>query len=144
MLFSSPVISTAGEEKSSQAMPLGKVLEIVTQTHPEVLEAQRRYSSVLGERSIATRGYLPTIGTELMAGQEITDGVAFNDKRENLAASSATLYARQNLYNGGKTSAFVQETEARILAAAYEVLTLAVLIIPSLSVFVTPFMEYMP
>ncbi len=125
MLFTRPVIVTAGEDNPSQAMPLRKVLALVTRTHPEILEAQRRYNSALGERSIATSGYLPKIGTELTAGQEISDGVASNDNHENLTASSATLYARQNLYNGGKTSAFVHETDARILAAAYEVLTVA-------------------
>lgn len=125
MVFSRPVIVSAGEDTPSQAMPLGEVLTLVTRTHPEILEAQRRYKSALGERSIATSGYRPKIGTELAAGQEITDGEASNDEHENLTASSATLYARQNLYNGGKTTAFVQETEARILAAAYEVLTVA-------------------
>lgn len=125
MLFGGPGLVTAGEDKPSQAMPLKKVLEMVTRTHPEILEAQRRYNSVVAERSIATSGYMPKIGTELTAGQEVTDGVASNDKRENLTASTATLYARQNLYNGGKTTAFVRETDARILAAAYEVLNVA-------------------
>ncbi|MCP4118078.1 MAG: TolC family outer membrane protein [Desulfobacteraceae bacterium] len=125
MLFSSPVLVIAGEDKPSQPIPLSQVLEIVTRTHPEILEAQRRYGSVLGERSIATSGFLPKIGTELTAGQEITDGEASNDERENLTAGTATLYARQNLYNGGKTTAFVHETDARILSAGYEVLTVA-------------------
>ncbi|MEE4114435.1 MAG: TolC family protein, partial [Desulfobacteraceae bacterium] len=89
------------------------------------MEALSQYRSVQSERSIATSGYWPTIGTELSGGREFTDGVDTNDERESLTASSATLYARQNLFSGGRTSAFVNETDARILAAAYEVLNVA-------------------
>jgi len=118
-------IVNAEEENKSQKMTLEKVLEIVTETNPEIIEARTRYRSVLGERSIATSGYLPKVGTELTLGQEMTEGVDTNDSRENLTASTATLYARQNLYSGGKTSAFINETDARILAAAYDTLNIA-------------------
>jgi len=102
-------------------MPLHEILEIVTETNPEILEALERYHSVKAERTIATSGYWPKVGAELAAGPEVTEGVLTNDVRENLNAATATLYARQNLWNGGKTTAFVEETDARILAAAYEV-----------------------
>ncbi len=88
-------------------MSLKQVLTIVTDTHPEILEMRSRYRSILAERSIAKSGYLPKIGTTLAAGQEVTDGEDTNNNRENLTVATATLYARQNLYNGGKTSAFV-------------------------------------
>ena len=94
----------------------------MVQTDPEILEALSRYRSVLKERPIATSGYYPKIGTELTAGPEFTDGIASNNNRVSLTAATATLYLRQNLYNGGKTAVFIKETDARILAAAYEVL----------------------
>lgn len=126
MLLPAPWVNAMdGDEKASGGMTLNRVLEIITQTHPEILEALSRYNSVLAERSIATSGYLPKVGTELSLGQEVTDGVDTNDNRENLTVTTATLYARQNLYNGGKTKAFIDETDARILAAAYDALNIA-------------------
>ncbi|MBU1169546.1 MAG: TolC family outer membrane protein [Proteobacteria bacterium] len=125
MIIGRSITIMAEEGDTSSKMTLARVLEIVTETNPEILEAQTRYRSVFGERSIASSGYLPKVGTELTLGQEVTDGVDTNDTRENLTVSTATLYARQNLYNGGKTKAFVNETDARILAAAYDTLNVA-------------------
>ena len=115
----------ADAESAARPMALHEVLEIVTKTNPEILEALERYHSVKAERSIATSGYWPQVGAELLAGPEVTDGNDTNDVQKNLTASTATLYARQNLWNGGKTKAFVNETDARILAAAYEVANVA-------------------
>ncbi|MCP4342200.1 MAG: TolC family protein [Desulfobulbaceae bacterium] len=120
-----PVLLFAGEPPAANIVNLQEVLENITQTDPAILEALKQYQSVLAERSIATSEYYPTIGTELSTGPERTDGVDTNDDQENLVASRATLFARQNLFNGGKTTAFVEETDARIQAAAYEVLNVA-------------------
>ncbi len=113
----------ADENETASLMPLNEILEIVIKTNPEILEAQERYLSVSEERSIATSGYWPKLGAEMSAGPEVTDGVDTNYNREDLVAATATVYARQNLFNGRKTSAFVNETDARILSAAYEVTT---------------------
>lgn len=92
----------AGDNDLADArMPLHEILEIVTKTNPEILEAMEQYRSVKAERSIATSGYWPTVGTELSAGPEVTDGLDTNNIREDLTAATATLYARQNLFNGG-------------------------------------------
>ena len=125
LLLGSPVAASTGEDPILKPLALAEVLKNIIETDPEIREALREYRSVQAERSIATSGYWPTIGTELSAGREITDGVDTNDERESLTASSATVFARQNLFNGGKTTAFVNETDARILAAAYEVLNVA-------------------
>ena len=108
-----------------QTVSLQQVLENITQTDPSILEAMKQYQSVLAERGIAESEYYPIVGTEISAGPERTDGVDTNDVEENLIATDASLFARQNLYNGGKTTAFVKETDARIQAAAYEVLNVA-------------------
>ena len=118
-------VSIAGDEGKPPLMPLHEVLEVVTKTNPEILEAIECYHSVKAERSIATAGYWPEVGTELAAGPEVTDGIQTNNTRENLTAATATLYARQNLWSGGRTKAFVDETDARILAVAYEVMNVA-------------------
>lgn len=106
-------------------MPLDEILRDVIETNPEIIEARDNYDSVVKEMSIAKAGYYPQIGTELSAGPEVTDGVDTNDVREDYIASKAVLFARQNLFKGGETKAFVEETDARILAAAYEVITVA-------------------
>jgi len=125
LLLGGVAFATVVDKQVATPLPLSEVLTIVTRTDPEIMEALSQYRSVQSERSIATSGYWPTIGTELSGGREFTDGVDTNDERESLTASSATLYARQNLFSGGRTSAFVGETDARILAAAYEVLNVA-------------------
>lgn len=127
MLFSLTLsgLLVAGDLQASNVMSLQGVLEDITQTDPSILEAYQRYKSILAERGIAESEKYPTIGTALTAGMERTDGVPTNDREENLAATTATLFARQNLYNGGRTKAFVAETDARILAAAYDVLNAA-------------------
>ena len=122
-LLTGGVSTAADETKIPSHISLNEILEDVIKTNPEILEAQEHYRSVVEERSIATSGYLPKIGVELTAGPEVTKGVDTNDERENLFASTAALYARQNIFNGGKTAAFVKETDARILSAAYEVIT---------------------
>ena len=118
-------VAIAGDKHEPPLMPLHEILEVVTKTNPEILEALERYHSVKAERSIATAGYWPEVGTELAAGPEVTDGIQTGNVRENLTAATATLYARQNLWSGGRTKAFVNETDARILAAAYEVMNVA-------------------
>ncbi len=115
----------AGQLSDSNVVKLANVLDNITRTDPSILEALKKYQSVQAERSIAASEYYPTIGTSLTTGPERTKGVPTNDLEENLLATTASLFARQNLYNGGKTAAFVKETDARILAAAYDVLTVA-------------------
>lgn len=123
LLFGGATGVIAGEGPTATSLPLNDVLTLVTQTNPEIMEAVSQYRSVLAERSIATSGYWPTVGTELSGGPEVTGGAGSpGNESDRRIASQATLYARQNLFNGGKTSAFVKETDARILAAAYEVL----------------------
>jgi outer membrane protein, adhesin transport system len=125
LIFVFPALLYAGEPPAVNIVSLQEVLENITRTDPSILEAYNQYQSVLAERSIATSEYYPTVGTVLSTGPERTNGVTTNDKEENLIATNATLFARQNLYNGGKTTAFVEETDARIKAAAYEVLNAA-------------------
>lgn len=120
-----PVFVSAEGVTGLQVVTLQQVLEDVSKTNPAILEALKQYESVLAERSIATSEYYPTVGTEITVGPENTNGVVTNDEEENFVATTATLYARQNLFNGGKTTAFVKETDARIKAAAYEVLNVA-------------------
>ena len=115
----------ASENNLLTPMPLNKILEDIIKTNPEILEARDIYNSVVEERSIAKSGYYPKIGIELSAGPESTDGVTTNDKQVDYLTSRALLFARQNIYNGGKTKSFVEETDARILSAAYEVITIA-------------------
>ena len=114
-----------GEHASGNIIALKEVLAETSGRHPEIREALSNYRSVLAERSIAASGYWPTVGTEIAGGPESTKGPGTDDRQEDLTAFSATLYARQNLYAGGGTDAFVKETDARVQAAAYEVLTVA-------------------
>lgn len=104
---------------------LDEVLVDITKTDPQILEAIKQYESVVAERKIAFSEYLPTIGTELSGGPEWIDDETSSNSSEEFLTAQATLYARQNLFNGFKTSAYVDEVDARIQAAAHEVLNVA-------------------
>ncbi len=116
---------SASENEVTGPMPLNVILADILKTNPEIIEAKENYNSVVKELSIAKSGYYPKIGAEVSAGPEITDGTNTNNQSETYIAKRAVAYARQNLFNGGETKAFVAETDARILAAAYEVITVA-------------------
>jgi len=124
-LLNGGVGAVADAKTPLSPIPLNEILADVITTNPEIIEARDHYQSVVEERSIATSGYYPKIGGEVTAGPEYTKGVDTNYEDEDYLASTALLYARQNLFNGGKTKAFVAETDARIIAAAYEVITVA-------------------
>ncbi|NDY72146.1 TolC family protein [Desulfobacter hydrogenophilus] len=129
-VFSVCLVSYAGAVIASEAgnldpMPLNDILKDIIKTNPDIIATRDNYRSVLEELSIAESGYYPKIGAEVSVGPEITDGVDTNDQREDYIASRALIYLRQNLFKGGETKAFVEETDARILSAAYEVVTVA-------------------
>jgi adhesin transport system outer membrane protein len=80
---------------------------------------------VVEEVGVAKSGYKPTVGTDLSIGREINDGVSAGGEKRSLTATRADIYAKQNLYNGRGTESYVDETKARVMAAAYEVLNVA-------------------
>ncbi|MCG8553184.1 MAG: TolC family protein, partial [Desulfobacterales bacterium] len=116
---------TASEAGNLDPMPLNDILKDIIKTNPEIIAAKDNYRSVLEELSIAKSGYFPKIGAEASVGPEVTDGVDTNYQNEDYIASRALIYLRQNIFKGGETKAFVEETDARILSAAYEVVTVA-------------------
>jgi outer membrane protein, adhesin transport system len=113
------------ENTNITIVTLKEVLQSVANTNPEIKEAISNYESIKAEKSIAKQGYRPTIGTEIVAGREYTDGTPTGYKEETYTSKTATVYARQNLYKGGETIAFNKETDARIKAAAYNALNVA-------------------
>lgn len=115
----------ASEAGNLDPIPLNEILKDIIKTNPEIIAAKDNYRSVLEELSIAKSGYYPKIGAEASMGPEVTDGVDTNYQNEDYVASRALIYLRQNLFKGGETKAFVEETDARILSAAYEVVTVA-------------------
>nr|WP_320192291.1 TolC family outer membrane protein [uncultured Desulfobacter sp.] len=115
----------ASETGNLEPIPLNEILKDIIKTNPDIIAAKNNYRSVLEELSIAKSGYYPKIGAEASIGPEVTDGVDTNYQNEDYIASRALIYLRQNLFKGGETKAFVEETDARILSAAYEVVTVA-------------------
>ncbi len=117
--------ATASESMPHDSIPLNDILKDIIETNPDIIAAKANYRSVLEELSIAKSGYFPKIGAEASIGPEVTDGIDTNDQSEEYIASRALIYLRQNIFKGGETKAFVEETDARILSAAYEVITVA-------------------
>lgn len=110
---------------SVQLLPLSDVLRDVVKTNPEILESMHRYQSIERELGLAKSGYKPTLDGEVSIGQEVTKGYDTNYDSKDLTGKRAGIYARQNVFSGMHTSSYVKETEARVKAAAYDVLNVA-------------------
>jgi adhesin transport system outer membrane protein len=106
-------------------VPLEDVLKELVITNPEILEALRRYESIKAEIGASKSGFKPNISAEASIGPEVTKGYDNDYERTDLVGSRAGIYARQNIFSGMHTSNYVKETEARIKAAAYDVLDTA-------------------
>jgi len=115
----------AADKLVVEPLPLGSVMREIVMSHPSVQEAIHVYESVQHEVESAKGGYKPTIGTEASVGQQYNKGVSSNEETRNLTASTAGVYAKQNLFDGFGTENYVGETKARMLAAAYEALNTA-------------------
>jgi len=115
----------AKELADTEQIPLSNILRELVQSNPEIRESIEVYEGVKEEIEFAKSGYRPSIGVELSGGQQVTDGVASDEERRDLTASTAGIYARQNLFRGKGTEHHLGETKARKLAAAYEVLNVA-------------------
>ncbi|MGE4317632.1 MAG: TolC family protein [Deferribacterales bacterium] len=97
----------------------------ISRTNPEILESVKVYESVKDELKLAQAGYNPTLSASLSGGREVTQGIDTNDEKVSLTASTATLAARINLFNGFGTTNYVNETKARMVAAAFDVMNTA-------------------
>lgn len=125
LFFSGNLFAESDPVEKMEFVPLEVVLQDVLETNPDIIEAKGIYRATVSERSIAKSGYYPTIGAEVSAGPEVTDGYSTDYESEEYLATRAVIYARQNLFKGGETKNFVAETDARILAAAWDVVTIA-------------------
>lgn len=108
-----------------QKMSLDSVLREVVMSNPRIQEALKNYSSIKEEVEAAKSGYRPKVGTSLSVGREVTDGVGSGENYRNQKAGTASLYAKQKLFDGGGTESYVDETKSRMMAAAYQALDTA-------------------
>ncbi|WDP89259.1 MAG: TolC family outer membrane protein [Desulfobacter sp.] len=108
-----------------EALSLDQALKTAAGTNPQIKEALEDYQSIVAERKIARKGYRPTLGVEAYTGPKYTNGVPTGFESDKLWENSATAYIRQNLFEGFGTQSYIDETEARIKSAAYNVLNTA-------------------
>jgi len=120
-----PISSFAEDKEIKEQVTLTELLKEVSVKHPEILESVRVYEGVKEEIGIAKSEYKPTIATEFSAGQEVTDGISTDYDRKDLTVGTAGIYARQNLFKGGGTGHYMDETKARAMSAAYHTLDVA-------------------
>jgi adhesin transport system outer membrane protein len=111
--------------QAMESISLDDALMSVAKTDPQIKESIETYNSIVAERKVARKGYRPTLGLDAYTGPKYTDGVPTNNESEHLWENSATAYLRQNLFEGFGTDAYIDETEARIKSAAYDVLNTA-------------------
>jgi adhesin transport system outer membrane protein len=126
-LFSSTKVTRAEENvvTDNNMLTLKEVLEFTVKRHPEILESIKIYESVRAELGIAKSGFKPSMTASASAGQEYTNGEDTNNESKNLFATTATITAKQNLFNGFATTEYIKETQARTISAAYTALDTA-------------------
>jgi len=116
---------SAASVQAMEGLRLDDALMGVAKTNPQIKESLETYESIVAERKIARKGYRPTVGVEAYTGPKYTDGVPTGFESDQLWENSATAYIRQNLFEGYGTENYIDETEARIKSAAYDVLNTA-------------------
>ena len=89
--------------------------------HPEVKEKIHVYRQVLSDRNIAESGWRPSVDLEASTGAYSTESPFTGNQTEDYNSSNVELSVTQNLFNGYDTTYQIEQTEARIRAALFDV-----------------------
>jgi outer membrane protein, adhesin transport system len=89
--------------------------------HPEVKEKIHLYRQVANDREIATGGWLPSVDLEASTGVYELDSPALAEGSEDFNSTRYELSVTQNLFNGYDTTYQIQQADARIRSALYDV-----------------------
>jgi len=96
------------------------IVNSAVSAHPDVNRQMKFYNGVLQDLEIAKSDNLPTLDYQGEIGRSWTDRE--NQDKANLTYHKNSFILRQNLFRGFKTQSEIEQSEARISAAAYTVL----------------------
>ena len=107
--------------RSVNALDLSAVIVDSISAHPEVKEKIHVYRQILRDRDIAESGWRPSVDLEASTGVYDTESPITGNESVNYDSTNLELSMTQNLFNGYDTTYQVEQAEARIDAALYDV-----------------------
>ncbi len=105
----------------SMALDMSDMVVDSISAHPEVKEKVHVYRQVLSDLDIAESGWRPSVDLEASTGFYETESPLTGNETEDYNSSDVELSLTQNLFNGYDTTYQVEQAEARIKAALFDV-----------------------
>ncbi len=106
---------------STHAITLADYVADVINKHPDVRRQVHYYRQVVQDTVIAYKGWHPTIDLNITAGEYTSSSLATNFISESYNAGQVKLTLNYNLFNGLNTVNQIEQNEARLYSAMYEV-----------------------
>lgn len=103
------------------ALELSDMVVDSVSAHPEVKEKIHLYRQVRSDQAIAESGWRPSVDLEASTGFFETESPATGNRQEDYNSSNVELSVTQNLFNGYDTTFQIEQTEARIRAALFDI-----------------------
>jgi adhesin transport system outer membrane protein len=103
------------------ALDMTSVVVDSISAHPEIKEKIYVYRQVISDRDIAASGWRPSVDLEASTGLYDTESPLTGNQSQDYDSTRAELSVTQNLFNGYDTTYQIEQTEARIRAALYDV-----------------------
>ncbi len=107
--------------RSVSALDLTTVIVDSISAHPEVKEKIHVYRQILQDLDIAEGGWRPSIDLQASTGTYETESPFTDNESRDYESSNVELSLTQNLFNGYDTTYQINQAEARIDSALYEV-----------------------
>ena len=105
----------------AKALDMQNMVADAISAHPEVKEKIHVYRQVISDRNIAESGWRPSVDLDASTGYYDTEIAATDSESDNYDSTRLELSLTQNLFNGYDTTYQIEQTEAQIKAALYDV-----------------------
>jgi len=106
---------------SATALEMTDMVVDSISAHPEVKEKIHVYRQVVSDQQIATGGWLPSVDFEASTGRFETESPELGNSRQDYDSTTYELSVTQNLFDGFDTTYQVEQAEARVRSALYDV-----------------------
>ena len=107
--------------RSVSALDLSTVIVDSISAHPEVKEKIHVYRQILQDLDIAEGGWRPSVDIQASTGTYETESPFTGNETRDYESSNVEFSVTQNLFNGYDTTYQIEQANARIDAALYDV-----------------------
>lgn len=106
---------------SVSSMELNDFVSDSISAHPSIREQVHVFRQVNQDRDIATSGWRPSVDLEASAGSYETESPTTGLQKREYESNRAELSVTQNLFNGFNTKYQIEQTDARVSSALFEI-----------------------